>query len=76
MPAEDDADEPLSILEDLRPSPSATFFRRLRSSIERRVLGKQLLEVSSLSVSLVALEYLNILMKAVAGREENGGRHE
>lgn len=72
----EDGDEPISILGDLRPLPSATFFRRVRGSIERRVLGKQLLEVSSLSVSLVALEYLNILMKVVAGLKENGERDE
>lgn len=76
MPSDDDAGEPVSILGDLGPRPSAAFFGRLRNSIERRVLGKQVLEMTFLSLTLVAFEYLDILANAVGRREEKGGSHE
>ena len=76
MATEDDAGESVAMLGELRPEPSAAFFDRVRSSIERRVLGKHVLEMSLLSLGLVAVEYLDILMNAVVDREGSGGSHE
>jgi hypothetical protein len=76
MATEDDAGESVAMLGELRPEPSPAFFGRVRSSIERRVLGKHVLEMSLLSLGLVAFEYIDILMNAVADREGSGGPHE
>ena len=75
MAPEDDAGEPVSMLGELRPEPSAAFFDHVRGSIERRVLGKHVLEMSLLSLTLVAFEYLDILVNAVSDRERSGGSH-
>lgn len=76
MASEDDAGESVTMLGELRPEPSPAFFDRVRSSIERRVLGKHVLEMSLLSLTLVAFEYIDILMNAVLDREGSGGSHE
>ena len=76
MESEDDAGEAVAMLGELRPEPSAAFFVRVRGSIERRVLGKHVIEMSLLSLALVAFEYVDILMNAVLDREGSGGSHE
>jgi hypothetical protein len=76
MESEDDAGESVTMLGELSPEPSAAFFHRVRSSIERRVLGKHVIEMGLLSLALVAFEYIDILMNAVLDREGSGGSHE
>jgi len=65
-------DDAVTVLKDLGVEPSSDFLRRLRGSIERRVFGAQMLEMSLLSLPQVALAYLAILMEVGAKREEKG----
>jgi hypothetical protein len=74
---EDEGDEDaVTALEALRAEPSRDFFRRLRGSIERRVLGSQVLEMGVESLAEVVLQYLAILMRADAQRKDKGGPHD
>lgn len=78
MANEDETDDDtVTVLQDLRGEPSPGFFRRLRGSIERRVLGKQLLDMGFRSLVQVVLQYLEILLKVGAPRKgKNGEPHE
>lgn len=69
-------DDAVAVLKGLQAEPSAHFFRRLRGSIERRILGAQLLEMGVESIAEVALQYLSIVFKAGAGSQEKGEPHD
>lgn len=71
--ADDDA---VAVLEALRAEPSPEFFPRLRASIERRVLGAQVLELSLESLAEVALQYLAVLLETGAVADRKGEQHE
>jgi hypothetical protein len=74
--ADEADDDAVAVLKDLGAEPSPDFFRRVRGSIERRVLGAQVLEMSLQSFPQVVLQYLAIFMDIGAESEEKGEPHD
>jgi hypothetical protein len=69
-------DDAVAALKELGTEPSSDFFRRVRGSIERRVFGAQMLEMSLQSLPQVVIQYLAMLMDIGTESEGKGEPHE
>jgi hypothetical protein len=74
--ADETDDDAVTALEGLRAEPSPDFFPRVRASIERRVLGAHVLELTLESLTEVALQYLAVALESVSQEKGKGEQHD
>lgn len=68
-----DPGEPIQELADLEETPTPGFFQRLVDSIERRLLGADLIDLARRAVREFFHAYWNLVMSLLKGDEKDDG---